>query len=274
MNDSAVLRERDLRALLEVIYTHFHYDFRAYALPSLQRRIAVALSQLGCPTLADLQDKLLHDEQAFATFLQVVVIGVSEMFRDPPFFRRLREQIAPELSTYPSLKVWIAGCSTGEEVYSLAILLKEEGLLDRTRIYATDIHPRALLRAKTGIYSFDRVAAFSRNYFESGGKLSLAEYYNAGYGAAIFDRSLVSAVVFSDHSLATDSVFAEVQLVICRNVLIYFDSTLQNRALGLFRDALCRRGFLGLGSKETARFSAHEAAFCPLSPGETWYQRR
>jgi chemotaxis protein methyltransferase CheR len=274
MSDSMTSREPDLRALLEAIYARFHYDFRGYALPSLRRRVALVLSQLGCATLEELRDKLLQDEHAFATFLDVVAVGVSEMFRDPPFFRRLREEIVPELSTYPSLKVWIAGCSAGEEVYSLAILLKEEGLLDRTLIYATDINPQALARAKTGIYPFDRVAVFSRNYFESAGKLSLAQYYNARYGAAIFDRSLLTSVVFSDHSLATDSVFAEVQLVICRNVLIYFDPTLQSRALGLFGEALCRRGFLGIGSKETVRFSTQEAVFRALSSGETWYQRR
>jgi chemotaxis protein methyltransferase CheR len=274
MNDSAPASEPDLQRLLESIYTRFHHDFRGYALPSLRRRISLVQSQLGCASLEELRAKVVLDERAFATFVQVVSVGVTEMFRDPPFFLGLRQQVTPELSTYPSLKIWVAGCSTGEEVYSLAILLKEEGLLDRTLIYATDINPDALARAKTGIYSFDRVAAFSRNYFESGGKLSLAQYYSAGYGAAIFDRSLLATVVFSDHSLATDSVFAEVQVVICRNVLIYFGRALQDRAVELFREALCRRGFLGLGSKETVQFSAHEPAFRVLRPGETWYQRR
>ena len=167
----------------------------------------------------------------------------------------------PLLRTYPSLKVWVAGCSTGEEAYSLAILLREEGLLERTLIYATDINPQALQKAEAGVYDVDRIAGFTENHRKSGARSSLSDYYTAAYGRAVFDKSLKQHIVFSDHSLATDSVFAEVQLVSCRNVLIYFDRELQDRALGLFRDALCRKGFLGLGAKESLRFSPHADAF-------------
>jgi chemotaxis protein methyltransferase CheR len=179
----------------------------------------------------------------------------------------------PLLRTYPSLKIWVAGCSAGEEAYSLAILLREEGLLQRSLIYATDINPRMLERAEAGIYPIDRIAGFTIHHRESGAKSSLSDYYTAAYGRAIFDKSLREHIVFSDHSLATDSVFAEVQFVSCRNVLIYFDRPLQDRAVGLFRDSLCRQGFLGLGSKESLRFSGQASAFVSFVPQEKIYQK-
>jgi chemotaxis protein methyltransferase CheR len=269
----AATTDIEVRLLLDAIYLAFHYDFREYAKASIKRRIAAALPKLGCRTVSALQEKVLHEPQALRSLLQFLTVQVSDMFRDPPFFRALREHIIPELETYPSLKVWVAGCSTGEEVHSLAITLAEAGLLDRTIIYATDINPDALATAESGVYPLDRVAAFSENYRAAGGKRSLAEYYTAAYGSAAFSRSLRAHVVFSDHSLATDNVFAEVQLVSCRNVLIYFDRALQERALGLFTGALCRRGFLGLGSRETIQFSPHASSFRDTLAGERWYQR-
>ena len=185
----------------------------------------------------------------------------------------MRETVVPYLQTYPSLKLWVAGCATGEEAYSLAILLHEEELLDCTQIYATDINPEALRAAQDGVYGVDRFSKFSEHYLAAGGKASLADYYTARYGSALLDRRLKKAILFSDHSLATDSVFAEVQLVSCRNVLIYFDKQLQEHAIGLLRESLCRRGFLGLGSKETLRFSAHAAAFRELVPEQRIYQK-
>jgi chemotaxis protein methyltransferase CheR len=196
------------------------------------------------------------------------------MFRDPGYFRSLRQTVVPMLRTYPSLKVWVAGCGTGEEVYSLAILLREEGLLARTLIYATDINPHTLQKAAAGVYDVERIAGFTEAHRKSGGNSSLSDYYTAAYGRAVFDKSLREHIVFSDHSLATDSVFAEVQLVSCRNVLIYFNRDLQDRAVGLFRDSLCRRGFLGIGSKETLRFSAHADSFGELARDERIYQKR
>jgi chemotaxis protein methyltransferase CheR len=265
--------EVEIRLLLEAIYAQYHYDFRSYSAASLKRRLQAAKMKMGAETLALLQQRVLQDPQAFTRLLQFLTVGVSDMFRDPGFFRALRERVVPELRTYPSIRIWIAGCSTGEELYSFAILLREEGLLERTTLYATDINPEALHRAEQGLFPIERLQAFTENHRLSGSRCSLSEYYTAAYGSAAFDRSLRKNVVFSDHSLATDSVFAELQLVSCRNVLIYFDRSLQDRALGLMKDSLCRRGFLGLGSKETLLFSQHAAAFRDFVPSERWFQR-
>ena len=216
---------------------------------------------------------MLHDPRVFPRLLDFLTVPVSEMFRDPLYFRALREKVVPLLRTYPSLRVWVAGCSTGEEAYSLAILLREEGLLARTLIYATDINPQVLQKAQAGIYESERVASFTENHRKCGARSSLSDYYTAAYGRAVLDKTLKQHIVFSDHSLATDSVFAEVQLISCRNVLIYFNRELQDRAIGLFRDALCRKGFLGIGSKESLRFSAHAAAFSELVREERIFQR-
>ena len=264
----------ELPLLIEAIYLKYHYDFRRYARASLKRRLTAALSHFDCPTLSQLQDKLLRTPTMFPRLLDFLTVPVSEMFRDPSYFRALREHVVPILRTYPSLKVWVAGCSTGEEVYSLAILLREEGLLARTLIYATDINPRSLQKAQAGIYDLGRVAGFSENHRKSGARSSLSDYYTAAYGGVMLDKSLRQHIVFSDHSLATDSVFAEVQLVSCRNVLIYFDRELQDRAVGLFRDALCRKGFLGIGSKESLRFSTHADSFEELVRDDRIYRRR
>ena len=180
----------------------------------------------------------------------------------------------PHLLTYPSLKVWIAGCSTGEELYSFVILFREEGLEDRTIFYATDINPEALKKAEAGVYELERIQLFTENHQKSGGKSSLSDYYTAAYKAATFDKSLRQRVVFSDHSLVSDAVFAEMQLISCRNVLIYFDRELQDRAIGLFKDSLVRKGFLGLGSKESLRFSDHSDAFIDFARSEHIYQKR
>jgi chemotaxis protein methyltransferase CheR len=264
----------ELHLLVEAIYLRYHYDFRGYSRASLHRRLAAAQQHFRCDTLSQLQDRVLHDRDVFPRLLDYLTVQVSEMFRDPPYFRALREQVVPVLRTYPSLKVWVAGCSKGEEVYSLAILLHEEGLLERTLLYATDINAEALHQAEAGVYAIDRIPAFTENHRLSGGTTSLSQYYTAAYGNVVMDKALRRHIVFSDHSLATDSVFAEVQLVSCRNVLIYFDQALQDRALGLFHDALCRHGFLGLGAKESLRFSAQAEAFKEVSAEERLYRRR
>jgi chemotaxis protein methyltransferase CheR len=263
----------EFQLLIEAVYRLYHYDFRDYAAASLRRRLRTAMIRFQCQTLSQLQDRMMHEPAVFPAMLDHLTVQVSEMFRDPTYFRSLREQVVPLLRTYPSLKVWVAGCSSGEEAYSLAILLREEGLLSRTLIYATDINPHTLQRAEAGIYSIDRIAGFSVNHRESGAGSSLSDYYTAAYSRAIFDKSLKDHIVFSDHSLATDSVFAEVQLVSCRNVLIYFNRELQDRAVGLFRDSLCRHGFLGLGSKESLRFSSLAAAFEPFVRQEKIYRK-
>jgi chemotaxis protein methyltransferase CheR len=260
-------------ALLFAIYDKRHYDFRRYARASLRRRLARAVVELGCSSLPELQTKVLADDGSFGALVRHLTVPVSEMFRDPAFFRALREHVVPELHTYPSLKLWVAGCSSGEEVYSIAIVLAEEGLLERALIYATDINEESLARARAGVYPIDRIRLFSDNYFKSGGQSSLSRYYTAAYGGAVLARSLAANIVFADHSLATDSVFSEVQLVTCRNVMIYFDRSLQDRVLGLFADALPRRGFLGLGSRETVVYSSHGKSFAQLQGGEGWFRR-
>jgi chemotaxis protein methyltransferase CheR len=263
----------ELRLFLEAVYLKYEFDFRHYAHSSLKRRVAAAMARFGCKTVTQLQELVLHDAQAFPQLLDFLTVQVSEMFRDPSYFRTLRASVIPVLRTYPSLKIWVAGCSSGEEAYSLAILLREEGLLERTLIYATDINAAALRSAETGVYDIGRLPAFTENHRQSGAPGSLSDYYTAGYGRAVLDSSLRRHIVFSDHSLATDAVFAEVQLVSCRNVLIYFDRALQDRALGLFHDALSHKGFLGLGSKESIRFSGHATSFSPLSEKERIYRK-
>lgn len=265
--------DQEVAPILDAIFRLYHYDFRAYSQSSVRRRLHVACTQLGFADLAALHERLLTDPHVFTRLLQFMTIQVSDLFRDPSFFLTLRAQVVPVLRTYPSLKLWIAGCSSGEEVYSFAILLREEGLLDRCMIYATDINPEALRKAEAGIYPSDRVPAFSENHRAAGGKGSLSAHYAARYDSVVFDRTLRKNVVFADHSLATDSVFAEVHVVSCRNVLIYFNRELQDRAIGLMNDALCRRGFLGLGARESLQFTAHKTSFEQLLPQEAWYQR-
>jgi chemotaxis protein methyltransferase CheR len=260
--------------LIDAIYHIYHYDFRGYAPASLRRRLRAAMSRFNCSTLSQLQDKVVHDPAAFPALLDFLTVQVSEMFRDPAYFLALREQVVPLLRTYPFLKVWVAGCSAGEEAYSLAILLQEEGLLSKTIIYATDINSGTLQKAAAGVYDVERIAGFTANHRKSGARMSLSDYYTAAYGRAVFNKSLKDHIVFSDHSLATDSVFAEVQLVSCRNVLIYFNRVLQDRALGLFREALCRQGFLGIGAKESLRFSSQADAFLDFAPGEKIFQKK
>ena len=267
-------KDIELELLIEAVYLRYHHDFRQYARASLKRRMLAAMTRFSVKTLSQLQDRLLHEPTTFPELLDFLTIPVSEMFRDPPYFRALREIVVPVLRTYPSLKIWVAGCSSGEEVYSLAILLREEGLLARSLIYATDINPHTLQKAAAGVYAVERIAGFTENHRHSGARSSLSEYYTAAYGGAVFDKSLREHVVFSDHSLATDSVFAEVHLVSCRNVLIYFNRELQDRAIGLFRDALCRKGFLGIGSKESLRYSAHAGSFAELARDVRIYQKR
>jgi chemotaxis protein methyltransferase CheR len=265
--------EIEFRLLIDAIYHMYHYDFRGYAPASLRRRLRTALTRFKCQTLSQLQDRVLHEPAVFSALLDYLTVQVSEMFRDPSYFRALRESVVPLLRTYPSLKIWVAGCSAGEEAYSLAILLQEERLLARTLIYATDINPHTLQKAEAGVYEVDRIAGFTANHQASGARSSLSDYYTAAYGRAVFDKSLKDHIVFSDHSLATDSVFAEVQLVSCRNVLIYFNRDLQDRALGLFHESLCRHGFLGIGSKESLRFSSHAEVFQPFVRAERIYQK-
>jgi len=264
----------EVELILEALFRRFHYDFRGYSKASVTRRLRQLRDKLGYRTLSSMLEALLHDAAVGPQVVSYLTVQVSEMFRDPSYFRALREHVVPHLRTYPSLKVWIAGCSSGEEFYSLAILFREEGLEQRTLFYATDINAGALEAASAGVYNLDRIRGFTENHQQSGGRSSLSDYYTVAYGKASFDRSLRERVVFADHSLVTDAVFGEMHLISCRNVLIYFDNMLQDRTIKLFSDSLIRKGFLGLGSKESLRFSAHADAFQDFVLEERIYQKQ
>lgn len=264
--------EAELDALLAVIYEHYHYDFRGYARASLRRRVTAAMGRLGAESVTEVKRRISDDPRAFAELLPWFTVQLSDLFRDPAYFRFFREQIVPVLRTYPSRKLWVAGCSTGEEAYSFAIILREEQLLDRTLIYATDIYEQSLRTAQSGIYDLDRMRTFTENHRLAGGTTSLSEHYSTSPQGAMFDKDLRDHIVFADHSLATDEVFAEVHAVSCRNVLIYFATALQNRALSLFHGSLVRGGWLGLGPKETLEFSTERDHFS--AHAERWYQQR
>lgn len=270
---TALEDEAELDRLLAVIFEVYHYDFRAYARASLRRRVSAAMTRLGATSVPAVTEKIARDARAFAELLPWFTVQLSDLFRDPEYFRYFRSEIVPVLRTYPSRKLWVAGCSTGEEAYSFAIILREEGLLERTLIYATDIYDQSLRIAAAGIYDIDRMRTFSENHRLAGGTTSLSEHYTTSPQGALFDKSLREHIVFADHSLATDAVFAECQVVSCRNVLIYFTVELQNRALELFDDSLVRGGWLGLGPKETVDFSTKRDRFALQHPMR-WYQRR
>jgi chemotaxis protein methyltransferase CheR len=267
------ITDGQIHALLEAIYARYHYDFRQYAQASLKRRLQQAIVTMGCESVSDLQSKVLEDPRVFSSLLEYLTIQVTDLFRDPPFYAALRQHVVPLLATYPSLKIWVAGCSTGEEAYSLAILLQEESLLDRTLIYATDINAQSLSQAQTGMYPLERMKQYTLNHRAAGGRGSLSDYYHAAHGNAVMGPELRRRITFADHSLATDGIFSEVQLVLCRNVLIYFDTELRDRALGLFAGSLCPRGFLCLGTKESVRFSAQAHRFKEVEIAQKIYRR-
>ena len=266
--------DAQLLTLMETLYQRYSYDFRNYALPSQRRRLNHALERFQCNSLATLQQIVLDDTVAFGQLLQILTVPVTQMFRDPAFFLALRQQVVPVLKTYPSPRIWVAGCCTGEEALSLAIVLHEEGLLERSLIYATDINPQALEKAAKGAYSILRMEQAGSDYLAAGGTGRLEDYYTVEHATVRFDARLLAQINYADHSLATDSVFAETQLICCRNVLIYFNKTLQDRTLGLFHESLCHRGFLGLGSREVPHFSSFADDFEPLPGAEKLYRKR
>jgi chemotaxis protein methyltransferase CheR len=249
------VEEIEVALLLEAIYRRYGFDFREYAPASLRRRLWRRAHAEGLQTLSALQDRVLRDPVCMERLLLDLSINVTAMFRDPSFYVALREQVAPLLKTYPFSRIWVAGCSTGEEVYSLAIVLDEEELLERTRIYATDINEEVLRRARDGVIPLDKMQEYTQNYLQAGGTRAFSEYYLASYDGARIDRRLLENVVFAQHNLVSDRSFNEFQLIVCRNVMIYFDRTLQDRVLTLFDDSLAKLGVLGLGRKETLRYS-------------------
>ena len=250
----------EIELLIQAIYSKFQYDFRHYSRASLRRRLDQALIKFDLRTISEVQSKMLHEPEFFPRLLAYLTVNTTEMFRDPSYFLSLKENVFPFLKTYPSIKIWVAGCSTGEEVLSFAILLRESGFA-KYIIYATDINPMNLEVARKGIYSLESIQMASKNYRLAGGMASLADYYDEAYNSVRFDESLLKNVVFSDHSLSTDSVFSETHLISCRNVLIYFDRPLQEKVFKLFSDSLVRGAFLGLGSKETIQFSEVKSLF-------------
>lgn len=266
--------ELELAGFLEAINRKYDYDFREYSPKSLKRMLVQAMTRLGCATLGALQSSVLGDSKRFDELIQILTIPVSEMFRDPAYYLALRKMVIPHLRTYPSIKVWVAGCSTGEEVYSLAILLQEEELLERTTLYATDINSTSLEKAARGVYPLEEIQRAALSHQASGGKQALSAYYAAAGDAVTLDGALRKNVTFTDHSLATDAAFSEMHLISCRNVLIYFKRELQDRALGVFHESLCRKCFLGMGAKETVQFSKYAREFAPFVKEARIFQKQ
>lgn len=273
MTDETDFIDIEINVFLEAIYLRYNYDFRQYGKTSVKRRLSNALIRFRLDSISQLQEKVLREPDFFTSVLQYMTISTTEMFRDPAYYKTFRLKVVPYLKSYPSLKIWIAGCSTGEEPYSFAILLKEEGLYDRSIIYATDINPLNLEKAKVGYYKAENMRKYSENYLEAGGKKFLSDYYTANFEGILMDPSLRTNIVFADHCLATDEVFSEMHFISCRNVMIYFEPELQNRAIKLFSDSLCHKGFLGIGEKENLRFTKYGPEFESIAQ-ERIYRKR
>ncbi len=267
------LERLEVELLLEGIFRHYGFDFRSYAYSSMRRRLWKRIRAEELASVTALQERVLHDSAVMERLLDDLSVNVTAMFRDPSFYLAMRTCVVPLLRTYPFLRVWHAGCSTGEEVFSMAILLQEEGVYERTRIYATDINETVLQKARSGIFPLERMQEYTENYIHGGGTRSFSEYYTAKYDGALFNPALLRNVVFSQHNLVTDRSFSEFHMILCRNVLIYFDKALQNRVHSLFYESLVRFGILGLGSKETLRFSRFEDCYEQLEPREKLYRK-
>lgn len=269
-----IFNDNDYDNLLNSVKSVYGYDFTDYSGASVKRRINHFMDSRKIATLNELSKIVLNDESIFEEFIQQISVTVTEMFRDPPFYKSLRENVLDRLATYPFIKVWIAGCATGEEVYSIAILLEEEGLLNRSIIYATDINQKSLKVAKEGVYDIEKMKSHTINYQKSGGKKSFSEYYKSKYNSVMFNKSLRENIIFSPHNLVIDKSFNEFQLIICRNVLIYFNQDLQNRVINLFYKSLCIFGFLGLGNKESLLFSDNRKDFEEIDRKEKIFMKK
>jgi chemotaxis protein methyltransferase CheR len=273
VSQSQSVEDIELELLLEGVFRHYGFDFRNYAVSSLKRRVWNFLQTEQIATISQLQDRVLHDSQWLERFLFALAVNVSAMFRDPHFYLTFRKEVVPVLKTYPFIRIWLAGVSMGEEVYSLAILLKEEGIYDRCRIYATDMNDAILKKAKEGIYPLDLMQAYTSNYIKAGGTQSFSRYYTAAYDRAIFTSALRENVVFAQHNLASDGSFNEFNVILCRNVMIYFNKDLQAHVHELLFQSLTMFGILGLGAKETIRFSPHEQAYEEIDSTAKLYRR-
>ncbi len=264
----------EIRLLLEAIYLKYGYDFRDYMQAHIRRRVRHRLKDSGMSSISEMQHRVLTDPDFFGTLLLDFSINVTEIFRDPAFYGTIREEVVPMLKTYPFVKIWHAGCATGEEVYSMAILLREEEIYEKTQIYATDFNETVVRKARQGIYPIGQMKTYTKNYQRAGGRRSFAEYYTARYDAVIFDPALREQIIFADHNLVTDSVFGEMQMILCRNVLIYFNRDLQRRVFRLLYDSLVPGGFLCLGSKESLAYSGLADRFEPVSEKEKIFKKQ
>jgi len=279
LGNTAVAAERrdveeiEVALLLEAIFRRYGFDFREYAPASLIRRLWRRANAEGVPTLSALQERVLHDPACMERLLLDLSINVTAMFRDPSFYVALRQKVVPLLNTYPFVRIWVAGCSTGEEVYSLAIVLDEEVLLERVRIYATDINEEVLRRAREAVIPLDKMQEYTQNYLHAAGTRAFSEYYLASYDGARIDRRLLENVVIAQHNLVSDGSFNEFHLIVCRNVMIYFDRALQDRVLKLFDDSLAPLGVLALGHKETLRYSQLAQRYEELDPSEKLFRK-
>lgn len=267
------LETLEIQLLLEGLFRYYGFDFRNYAIASLKRRIWNAIRAERVTSVSGLQEKVLHDPGCLERFLLGLSVNVTSMFRDPNFYLTFRQKVVPLLRTYPFIRIWHAGCSTGEEVYSMAILMEEEGLYHRCRFYATDMNEAVLKQAKAGIFHLDLMQEYTQNYLKAGGKRSFSEYYTAAYDSAIFRSSLRENIVFSQHNLATDGSFNEFNVILCRNVLIYFNQSLQERVHNLLYGSLSSFGVLGLGRQESLKFTPHEKNYAALDEREKLYRR-
>ncbi|MFK7997909.1 MAG: protein-glutamate O-methyltransferase CheR [Granulosicoccus sp.] len=270
---AASLEDIELDVLCEAIYRYYGFDFREYARSSLRRRVRNLLELEKLPSVSALQDRVLHDKQIMERFLLNLSINVTSMFRDPGMYLSLRRNVVPMLQTYPSVRVWHAGCSSGEEAYSMSILLEEEGLSKQCKIYATDFNEAIIKKAQSGVIPLSVMREYTENYQRAGGKKSFSDYYTAKYDNAIISPALRTAIIFSRHNLAIDGSFNEFNLIVCRNVMIYFNDDLRNRVLQLLHNSLCRFGILVLGTKESLRFTPLEKHYKELDGPNRIYQR-
>jgi chemotaxis protein methyltransferase CheR len=267
------LERIELDCLLEAVFRRYGFDFREYAPASLRRRVNRRLKLEKLPSISALQEHILRDPELMKRLVLDLSINVTAMFRDPSFFRAFREKVVPVLRTYPFTRIWVAGCSSGEEVFSLAILLEEESLYDRARIYATDINDAVLERARLGVFPLAKMQEYTRNYIDAGGTQSFSDYYVSAYDGAAFRQSLLRNVVLAQHNLVSDGSFNDFHVILCRNVMIYFDRSLQQRVLELFDESLVRFGILGLGQKESLRGSPLAERFSELDATERLYRK-
>ena len=267
------LEEIEIRLLLEGIRLTYGYDFREYALSPLQRSIVAAMQAEGIPTISTYQDRILHDATCMQKLLGMVGVSVTSMFREVELVRALRDEVIPVLRTYPSVRIWMVGCATGEEVYSLAILLEEEGVLRHARMYATDLNEDTLAVARMGAYPLDRMRSYEEAYRRAGGRLALSDYYTVSGRSARFSRSLQSNVTWARHNLVTDASFNDFHLIVCANVLIYFRPALQERAHRLFYDSLVRSGYLALGKGESLVFSPGSSRYQQVRNGVSLFRK-